>query len=61
MTMYSGDEFYGDDITSGLGRDFNDQLDQLIEDTIEERHELYCDLCEVEGHTFRTCPRRDDI
>jgi hypothetical protein len=22
--------------------------------------EGYCDLCEVEGHTFRTCPRRDD-
>lgn len=20
----------------------------------------YCDYCEVEGHTFRTCPRRDD-
>jgi hypothetical protein len=22
--------------------------------------EGYCDLCEVEGHTFRTCPARDD-
>lgn len=22
--------------------------------------EGYCDLCEVEGHAFRTCPRRDD-
>ena len=21
---------------------------------------LYCDYCEVEGHTFQTCPRRDD-
>ncbi len=20
----------------------------------------YCDYCEQEGHTFRTCPRRDD-
>lgn len=22
--------------------------------------EGYCDYCEVEGHTFRTCPARDD-
>lgn len=22
--------------------------------------EEYCDLCEVDGHTFRTCPARDD-
>jgi hypothetical protein len=22
--------------------------------------EGYCDYCEEEGHTFRTCPRRDD-
>lgn len=20
----------------------------------------YCDWCEEEGHTFRSCPRRDD-
>lgn len=20
----------------------------------------YCDYCEQEGHTFRTCPHRDD-
>lgn len=25
-----------------------------------EAMEGYCDLCEVTGHTFRTCPRRDD-
>ena len=25
-----------------------------------ETLEGYCDYCEVAGHTFRTCPRRDD-
>jgi len=23
--------------------------------------DLYCDLCEEVGHTFRSCPRRDDV
>lgn len=22
--------------------------------------EIYCDYCEQDGHTFRSCPRRDD-
>jgi len=22
--------------------------------------ELYCDYCEQDGHTFASCPRRDD-
>lgn len=22
--------------------------------------EPYCDYCEIVGHTFRTCPARDD-
>lgn len=22
--------------------------------------EDYCDWCETDGHTFRSCPRRDD-
>lgn len=22
--------------------------------------DLYCDYCEQEGHTFRSCPKRDD-
>lgn len=28
----------------------------------EERFtpEPYCDYCEQDGHTFRSCPRRDD-
>lgn len=25
-----------------------------------ERVEDYCDYCEQSGHTFRTCPKRDD-
>lgn len=25
-----------------------------------EYDEDYCDYCEREGHTFRTCPARDD-
>lgn len=30
-------------------------------DTDEILHgEVYCDLCEREGHTFRSCPQRDD-
>lgn len=32
-------------------------------DTDEIRHpldELYCVLCEREGHTLRSCPERDD-
>lgn len=28
-------------------------FDQAYEDP-------YCDYCEREGHTFRTCPERDD-
>lgn len=31
------------------------------QETIDfENGEDYCDLCEREGHTFRTCQRRDD-
>jgi len=43
--IYAGDEIYDDDVTSGV----------FIED------ELYCDYCDEEGHTFRSCPRRDDL
>lgn len=31
-----------------------------VEYWAERRTENYCDLCEKEGHTFRTCPTRDD-
>jgi hypothetical protein len=27
---------------------------------VDDRPVEYCDYCEVEGHTFRACPRRDD-
>jgi len=43
--MYSGDELYDDDVTSGPTR---------------EHVEDYCDYCERDGHTFRSCPKRDD-
>lgn len=26
----------------------------------DERSKVYCDLCEREGHAFRSCPARDD-
>lgn len=26
----------------------------------EVYREVYCDLCETEGHSFRTCAARDD-
>jgi hypothetical protein len=29
-------------------------------DDDHERVEDYCDYCEREGHTYRSCPRRDD-
>lgn len=32
-------------------------MDEEFEVLVEEE---YCDLCEQEGHTFRTCPQRDD-
>lgn len=25
-----------------------------------EGADLYCDYCETDGHTFRSCPARDD-
>lgn len=45
--FYAGDEYAPDEITSGP-YDHDPMLDQ------------YCDYCEEEGHTFRTCPQRDD-
>ena len=29
-------------------------------DMADDNFELYCDYCERTGHTFRTCPARDD-
>lgn len=37
--------------------------DRPFADDVEHIHpldRLYCDYCETEGHTFRSCPRRDD-
>lgn len=30
------------------------------EEYASEMYEPYCDFCEETGHTFRTCPQRDD-
>lgn len=44
----------------------DDELERWRDEADERRHavtervEAYCDFCESEGHTFRSCPRRDD-
>ncbi len=30
------------------------------EASFDDPRPLYCDYCETEGHTFRSCPKRDD-
>jgi len=35
----------------GFGSHWDDRISAI---------EGYCDYCEREGHTFRSCPRRDD-
>lgn len=40
-----------DDYMSDADRAYEEAMNAIIG---------YCDLCEVEGHTFRTCPARDD-
>lgn len=39
---------------------YDDIFDGWSSDYTPEIAEDYCDYCEREGHTFRTCPRRDD-
>jgi len=38
------------------------QVDPAYEAWCDEQYdsEPYCDYCERDGHTFRTCPERDD-
>lgn len=38
--------------------DYDDTPDPY--DRFLEAIEGYCDYCEKTGHTFRSCPRRDD-
>jgi hypothetical protein len=49
--MYSDDDDYHDEIGDELAE---------IEDRNRAAIEGYCDLCERFGHTFRSCPARDD-
>lgn len=37
-----------------------DAIADLLDDEEHVRAEPYCDYCEREGHTFTSCPRRDD-
>ncbi len=39
---------------------FTEEDDNLIMDQEQVDEEPYCDYCEGYGHTFRSCPRRDD-
>jgi hypothetical protein len=39
---------------------FDDYLWDREDAEAHEVREDYCDLCEREGHTFSSCPRRDD-
>lgn len=59
----SGDDFYDDEITSGPivedEMDY-DPLPDLVDAGFYEIDDGYCDWCEVSGHMFRNCPRRDD-
>lgn len=50
--FYSADEYAPDDITS--------YLDHPDWDEQRSPWEAYCNYCEEEGHTFSSCPQRDD-
>lgn len=45
---------YDEDLTEGMTDAERAEISQM------EAIEGYCDSCEVAGHTFRTCPQRDD-
>lgn len=65
--IYAGDEVYGDDITSELDDDERYEFERWMDEADDRRKaeqeripEPYCDYCENDGHTFRSCPMRDD-
>jgi hypothetical protein len=46
----------------GFGMDEEEYDEELVPVVTDEQvvDSQYCDYCEIEGHTFKNCPKRDD-